>query len=231
MGCDRLGAQIAGAVVMSQTAGMYGIIVSFAGMLLAESQSGGSAAQMTIGEATLIASISHLGRVIGSILSAPLTDRLGVLRVLQLSAPLSLASWPLITLGSRDMMLAGTISAGVVIGLTASVCRLYIAEVSSARARGVLCNLPGMAIALGLLINFSLSDLLPWRYATLLCGCVPLVTQLIGTILLPNSPRWLTHRGAGDEVVSKAITFFHGKKVDIAWEVKEIQKSLKGRPL
>ena len=60
---------------------------------------------------------------------------------------------------------------------------------TTSRYRPVLCYLPGVALGLSLLINFSLSGLLPWRHAVLVCGIVPSVVQIVGTLLLPNSPR------------------------------------------
>ena len=63
-------------------------------------------------------------------LSAQLTDRLGVLRVIQLGTPLNLLAWPLMAFTSgRATILAGSILAGSVVGLTGLTGRLYIAEV------------------------------------------------------------------------------------------------------
>ncbi|XP_037073762.1 sugar transporter ERD6-like [Pollicipes pollicipes] len=216
---------VAAAVVMSQTHVVFGVWVSFGGLLIAEAQSGDSAGTLSLQTATLVASIAHLGRMLGCVASAPLTDRLGVLRVIQLSVPLNLLAWPMMTLGGRSMMVAGAVMAGAFVGLNASGGRLYIAEVTSNRTRGTLCYLPGVAIGLSLLVNFSVSAAIPWRYATLLCGCTPSVVHF-----LAFTTRWLLSRGGREKEAQRAIAFYRGKRADVAMETKHILQVLRGRP-
>ncbi|XP_037073761.1 sugar transporter ERD6-like [Pollicipes pollicipes] len=210
---------------MSQTHVVFGVWVSFGGLLIAEAQSGDSAGTLSLQTATLVASIAHLGRMLGCVASAPLTDRLGVLRVIQLSVPLNLLAWPMMTLGGRSMMVAGAVMAGAFVGLNASGGRLYIAEVTSNRTRGTLCYLPGVAIGLSLLVNFSVSAAIPWRYATLLCGCTPSVVHF-----LAFTTRWLLSRGGREKEAQRAIAFYRGKRADVAMETKHILQVLRGRP-
>ena len=61
--------------------------------------------------------------------------------------------------------------------------------------RPVLGYFPGLAIGLGLLVTFSLSALMPWRYAVATCGLSPSAVQVAGTLLLPNSPRSVPQTG------------------------------------
>ncbi|XP_043241019.1 sugar transporter ERD6-like 6 [Amphibalanus amphitrite] len=167
--------------------------------------------------------------VIGCLLSAQLTDRLGVLRVIQLGTPINLLAWPLMTLTSgMTTMVAGSILLGVFVGLNAFGGRLYIAEVSSVHRRATLCYLPTTAVGVALLACFSLSAAIPWRYAALLCGCVPSVLHFFGATLLPNSPRWLLHHGAAEEQARKSIAFYRGPQADISSELRDIRLSLKG---
>ncbi|XP_037073760.1 uncharacterized protein LOC119094953 [Pollicipes pollicipes] len=123
------GVNVAAAVVMSMTPTIYGATLSFAAHLLAESQSSDATAQLTLRDATMVAAISNLGRMFACVASASLTDRLGVLRVIQLSVPFNLLAWPLMTLGGRNMMIAGAMIAGGIVGLSGLTGRLYIAEV------------------------------------------------------------------------------------------------------
>ena len=68
------------------------------------------------------------------LLSAPLNDRLGVPRVIQLMTPLNLLAWPLMTFTHQlPSVLAGAVLAGAVVGLSSVNGRLFIAEVSNQR--------------------------------------------------------------------------------------------------
>ncbi|KAF0314075.1 Facilitated trehalose transporter Tret1 [Amphibalanus amphitrite] len=126
-GEDEEDDELAAALVMSHTHWIYGTFISFNGLLIAESQS--ETARLSLPEATLVASIAQAGRVLGCLLSAQLTDRLGVLRVIQLGTPINLLGWPLMALtGGMTTMVAGSILLGVFVGLNAFGGRLYIAE-------------------------------------------------------------------------------------------------------
>ena len=57
--------QVSAALVMSHAHWVYGTFICFGGLLIAESQS--AAARVSPADATLVASIAQVGRVIGTV--------------------------------------------------------------------------------------------------------------------------------------------------------------------
>lgn len=91
-------------------------------------------------------------------------------------------------------MLAGRALLGVGIGMGFVVFPTYMAEVSPADVRGALVTCQEVAQCIGCLSAYAVayfaSPVDHWRML-LLCAGIPAVLQMCGTLLLPESPRWL----------------------------------------
>ena len=73
----------------------------------------------------------------GSLLAAPLTTRLGALRVIVWSSVLNLAAWPALFFGhSVTVLVAGRILSGLFVGVNIGNSRIYIAEVRDWQVHG-----------------------------------------------------------------------------------------------
>ena len=69
----------------------------------------------------------------GCLLAAPLTTRLGALRVVVWSSALNLAAWPALCFGSSvPVLVGGRLLSGMFVGLNVGNSRIYIAEVGNA---------------------------------------------------------------------------------------------------
>lgn len=70
----------------------------------------------------------------------------------------------------------------------------YMAEVSPANVRGALVTCQEVAQCIGCLsayaVAYFISPVDHWRML-LLCAGIPAILQMFGTLLLPESPRWL----------------------------------------
>lgn len=91
-------------------------------------------------------------------------------------------------------MLVGRSLLGVGIGMGFVVFPTYMAEVSPADVRGILVTCQEVAQCIGCLTAYAVAYLVNpihhWRWLLLAAG-IPAVLQLLGTVLLPESPRWL----------------------------------------
>lgn len=161
-------------------------------------------------------SCALLGCLAGSLVSGALSDRMGRKRLLQASALLFavssvLTGWS----GSFAAFIAWRIAGGVAIGMASNLSPLYIAEVAPAHLRGRLVALNQLMIVVGILaaqiVNLSIAEPVPsgataeairlswngqvgWRWM-FTAVAAPALLFFAGSLLVPESPRWLILRG------------------------------------
>ncbi|ODQ62437.1 hypothetical protein WICANDRAFT_26843 [Wickerhamomyces anomalus NRRL Y-366-8] len=158
---------------------------------------------LTEDEASLVSSLMPLGAVLGAIMMAPLSTYLGRRTALIISC-----IW--YTIGSalcagsmsHHMMYAGRFLLGIGIGIEGSI-GMYISESCPARVRGNIVSLYQLNIALGEVIGYAVAAMFyevhgGWRF---MVGSSLLFSTavFIGLFFLPESPRWLVHKGRTGE--------------------------------
>ena len=128
---------------------------------------------------------------------------------------------------------------GLSIGAASVLAPMYISEVAPPRLRGRLASLQQMAIVLGLFGAFLSNDLLAklaggtgaafwlgapaWRWMFWM-EAIPSAAFLIGTLLIPESPRFLVAAGK----LEQARKFFSRIGGNAEELVNQIEQSLRG---
>jgi len=160
-------------------------------------------------------SCALIGCLVGSIISGWTSDRFGRKKLLLLSAVLFalssvLTGW---ATGFTTFVVFRMIG-GVAIGIASNVSPTYIAEVSPAAWRGRLVTVNQLTIVVGILgaqiVNWLIADKVSegttaalirmswngqrgWRWM-FTAVVVPAVVFFLGTLFIPESPRWLANR-------------------------------------
>lgn len=149
--------------------------------------------------AGLVASASFFGMVLGAAVAGLLADRFGRRPVFQWSMVLwGLASWLCSTAQSVDALLVYRVLLGIGMGMEFPIAQTLLSEFVPAARRGRLIALldgfwPLGFITAGLIAYFVLPHF-GWRTVFALLA-VPAVFVLVVRRLVPESPRWLEHRG------------------------------------
>jgi SP family sugar:H+ symporter-like MFS transporter len=152
-----------------------------------------------------------LGCAFGAFVAGRLADTLGRRTTMFLNAALFLAT--AVATGaanSASVFIAARIAAGVAIGGASVLAPMYIAEVAPAHMRGRLGSLQQMAIVVGLFSAFLSNAILSkiaggasagfwfgapaWRWMFWM-EAVPAVVFLLGSMTIPESPRYLVFVG------------------------------------
>jgi SP family sugar:H+ symporter-like MFS transporter len=193
----------------------------------------------TAGTGFAVASVL-LGCAVGAFGAGRLADDLGRRPTMLLNAILFLVS--AVATGaanSAGIFIAARIAGGIAIGAASVLAPMYIAEVAPADIRGRLASLQQMAIVSGLFGAFLSNDILVWfaggASATFWAGAptwrwmfwmeaVPAAAFLVGTVLIPESPRYLIFRGKHEQ----AREIFGRIGGDAEKLVREVEESLKG---
>lgn len=165
-------------------------------------------------------SCALIGCLVGAITSGWVADRWGRKPGLLLAAIIfAVSSIGTALAGGFDTFVLWRIAGGVAIGMASGLSPLYIAEIAPPASRGRLVCLNQVALVIGLLgaqiVNWliaepvapgaTLTDIAAswngttgWRWM-FAAAAVPAVAFLIGTLLIPESPRLLAHHGRWEQ--------------------------------
>jgi MFS transporter, SP family, xylose:H+ symportor len=165
-------------------------------------------------------SCALIGCLVGSIVSGWTSDRFGRKKLLLLSAVLFALSSVLTGWANGfTTFVVFRMIGGVAIGIASNVSPTYIAEVSPAAWRGRLVTVNQLTIVVGILgaqiVNWLIADKVSegataalirmswngqrgWRWM-FTAVVVPAVVFFLGTLFIPESPRWLAKSGFIDQ--------------------------------
>lgn len=151
-------------------------------------------------EMSLVSSLMPLGAMAGSMIMTPLNEWFGRRTSLIISC-----IW--YTIGgalcagshSHGMMYAGRFILGVGVGIEGGCVGIYISESVPANVRGSIVSMYQFNIALGEVLGYAVAAIFysvhgGWRF---MVGSSLVFSTLlfIGLFFLPESPRWLVHKG------------------------------------
>ncbi|XP_078179018.1 sugar transporter ERD6-like 5 isoform X2 [Carex rostrata] len=137
-----------------------------------------------------------------------------------------IAGWLSIVLAKNYWYLdAGRFLVGCGIGLFSYVVPVYISEITPKNLRGSFATVNQLMICCGVSLAYLLGTILSWRALAIL-GVAPCLFQLLGLLLIPESPRWLSKVGHYQEF-ELALQKLRGNNVDIFEEAEEIKEFTK----
>jgi sugar porter (SP) family MFS transporter len=195
-------------------------------------------------------SCALLGCLVGAVLSGGLSDRFGRKRLL-IGAALLFAVSSVLTgwASSFNWFIAFRILGGVAIGMASNLSPMYIAEVAPAHIRGRLVSTNQLTIVIGILsaqvVNWLIARTVPngataefirqswygqtgWRWM-FTAVAVPSLLFFAGSLLIPESPRWLVKNGLPDK--ARSVLAKIGGAAFAEAEVRDIQSTLSQREI
>ena len=142
-----------------------------------------------------------IGAMIGCLIAGAVSDKYGRKKALLLSAAIfAVSSLAMAVSGSRDYFILSRCMAGIGVGMASMLSPMYIAEISPAPLRGRMVAINQLTIVIGILVtnlvNYSLRNMgeEAWRWMFGM-GAIPSTLFFIGSLWLPESPRWLMKAG------------------------------------
>lgn len=164
-------------------------------------------------------SCALIGCLAGALFSGGLSDRFGRKSLLFVSAVIfAVSSIGTGLAGSFDSFVIWRILGGVAIGLASNLSPMYIAEIAPSAIRGRMVSLNQFTIVVGVLlaqvVNLLVAQRFPywigwvsdsanlliwneasgWRWMFGITA-VPSLLFMLGTLMVPESPRWLVKNG------------------------------------
>ena len=186
---------------------------------------------LTEDQSQQIAGVLLTGAAVGALCSGWLSRVFGRKKILVLAA-LIFTIFTLAGILSHNIntFLVTRFILGLAIGIASFVAPLYLSEIAPYKIRGGLIARYQLMITIGILLMFvsnaSLNSTGSWRImlAVLL---IPSAIMLIGTLTLPESPRWLVLVGRAKDA-ENVLTKIRSTKAEVDFEISEIKESLVG---
>lgn len=190
-----------------------------------------SAFDLGPGTDELLVSAALLGALLGAGIGGSLVDRLGRRTTLLLSGIIAIAGAGCTALAPTVAWLfVGRLVVGAAFGLASFTGPLYLSEIAPRDARGRLVSVFTVGLMLGVLVSylvdFALAGDARWRWMFGI-GALPGLLLCLGVAFLPETPRWLMHRGAED-AARAALARVRGTR-DVDQELNDIRQSLAGQ--
>jgi MFS transporter, SP family, arabinose:H+ symporter len=149
---------------------------------------------------------ASLGAAVGALAAGPLTDRFGRKSLLIADATIYAIGAILSAVAIGEAMLLGSRTLiGIAVGADSAIATAYIAEFAPAGKRGQLSIIQQWMITIGIfssyLVALAVFEIAPdaastvdWR-VILGLGAVPALIAVLLRAKMPESPRWLLHKG------------------------------------
>ncbi|XP_022670485.1 facilitated trehalose transporter Tret1-like isoform X1 [Varroa destructor] len=220
----RLMYPAAGAVFMAALA--IGAAIGYPAMaissIIADAAFGSAVGAAMEKDSTNIAwfnSIVALAALLGAFIAGPLANSTGRKPTIIIACVPFTIGWILVAVAEDlSVLFGGRILTGISTGMICVAGPIYIVEVSSHSARGLLGGLFGGIMSTGILLCGIFGGLvLEWRGLAFLNATLPALTT-IAFLFLPESPKLLVSKGRFDEAV-QAMKRLHGNRIDARLEV------------
>jgi MFS family permease len=138
---------------------------------------------------------------------------------------LSYAHYMPTALGFKSLALTGRFLTGVGMGWAGSVGPVYIGEISSPKLRGLFGAYTQIAVAGGLVLNYSVSSIRSLSYYHTSLIAVGIVTIFeCSVVWLYESPSWLIRHGQSHRA-ERVLRWLRGPRVKVEKEIQRIESA------
>ncbi len=183
----------------------------------------------------LITSAVMLGAILGGATAGRLADRYGRRRLILIASLVFIAGATLSAIAPDNgvgYLVAARIILGWAVGAASAIVPAYLSEMAPAEIRGRLSGLNQVMIVSGMLLSYVadfLLDSLPgtWSWRIMLgAAVVPAIILFLGTVGLPESPRFLVSHGLID-AARQVLATVRPERSRIEDELREIQRTVR----
>ncbi|CAO2203025.1 unnamed protein product [Urochloa humidicola] len=177
---------------------------------------------LSIAQYSVFGSILTAGAMLGAFASGTVADQVGRKCAMAISDLLCILGYVLITFSQSVLWLdIGRLSIGCGIGFLSYLVPVYISEIAPKNLRGAFATVNPLMVCCGSSFAYVLGTFVTWQTLAII-GVAPCLLQLVGLVVIPESPRWLARIGHPGEFEATLQTL-RGKGIDISEEAAEIK--------
>ena len=182
----------------------------------------------------LITSAVMLGAIFGGAMAGRMADRYGRRRLILIASLVFIAGAAFSAIAPNNgvaFLVAARIILGWAVGAASALVPAYLSEMAPANIRGRLSGLNQVMIVTGMLLSYvadfyldSLSTTWSWRLM-LGAAVLPAIILFLGTLRLPESPRFLVSHDLMDEA-RQILTTIRPERWHLEDELQDIQRTV-----
>jgi sugar porter (SP) family MFS transporter len=181
-----------------------------------------------------ITSAVMLGAIFGGAMAGRLADRFGRRRLILIASLVFIAGAALSAIAPNHgvyFLVAARVILGWAVGAASALVPAYLSEMAPADMRGRLSGLNQVMIVTGMLLSYIADYFLDnfsstWSWRLMLGAAVlPAVILFLGTLRLPESPRFLVSHGLIEEA-RKILTTLRPERWHLEDELQDIQRTV-----
>ncbi|BAO40686.1 high-affinity glucose transporter [Kluyveromyces marxianus DMKU3-1042] len=176
------------------------------------------------------------GSFLGSLLSPNFSDTFGRKLSLHICSILWIVG-SIIQSAAQDeaMLIVGRVIAGMGVGFGSSVAPVYCSEISPPKIRGLISGLFQFSITVGIMLLFYIGYACHFIKGTasfrLTWGLqmIPGFVLIVGTLFLPESPRWLANHDRWEEtiqIVANVVSKGDVEDEQVKFQLEEIKEQV-----
>ena len=181
--------------------------------------------EMGTTEKSWVGSVMCLGAILGCVIGATLSNKLGRKRTILIASPMFVLGYALIIpANGMAMLYAGRAILGVPVGIFCTVTMVYVGEISMSEYRGMLSSSFQLILTIGMLLVNLLGMALNFKWLSVVCIVISVISFVV-TLPMPESPVYLFSKNR-DEEAEKAMHWLRGEAYDTTEWKREIQQSL-----
>ncbi|CAN0920689.1 Sugar transporter ERD6-like 15 [Linum grandiflorum] len=211
---------------------------------------------LSVAEYSVFGSMMIIGGLFAALTGGKIAELIGRKLTLMGVAGLYIVGWLTIASAKDAWQLdLGRLVQGIGSTLTLYLTPLYVAEISPKNVRGTAISLAQLTAMVGISFTFLVGSIINWRTMALI-GATSGVLQLLFTVFVPESPRWLVSpnklllisfvfkltvllqvtialetasqaKTDKSEQFEAALLRLRGENEDISWEIEEIKEYTK----
>lgn len=213
--------QWAGCLATTLLTFIIGLTLGWTSPYLARLTAKESPLSITTDEASWVASINNLGRILGAVLGAASVRYFGSKRTLFLNGFPMLFSWSSLILADSVIWLyTARLASGFGLGAAFSSLPMYLGEVASPEIRGALISVAMTGYELGTFVGTAMGAYLSISLFAWISLLPTIITMLL-FLWIPESPHYLIHEGKMEEAQSSILRY--NPRVDVKVEFESVQ--------
>ncbi|XP_031555263.1 solute carrier family 2, facilitated glucose transporter member 8-like [Actinia tenebrosa] len=203
----------------------FGYCLGYSSSALLDLQNEEKQVKLDNNQGSWFGALIALGAALGSPLGGWTIEALGRKGTIMFSVIPFELGWLLISFAFNHWMLYfGRLITGIGVGMVSMTVPVYIAEMSSAKLRGMLGSVNQLAVTFGLVFAYCMGMLVKWRWLALI-GAFPPAFLALFMFFMPETPRWsIGHNRRGDAM--SAMRWLKGPGASVEEECYTIEATL-----
>lgn len=172
--------------------------------------------------------IASIGMIIGSLLAAPISNKVGrkITCIVGIGVIFALAYTIFVFPVNIGLLYISRLMMGLGLGVSQSISTIYIAEVSTLDTRASLAVIPAMTGCLGVVSCQVLAKFLDYRELAIVYAAIS-IPFIIMVLFIPESPVFLLSRKKLEET-HRVLRRLRGPQWDVVSEAMDIKRSIDG---